>query len=845
MTERLQNILNEINNGTRTYISNLNLSKEELLTKDSNGVYFMEYLLQKNIPLYSVEDKIANDAEVAYLLCKYDSGMLYNYKIDEKTLFSSINGKRIIDYIIEKNKIRSDIIKIITDNVEIIDLLCQDNSRYYLSYLSPEIINKLMTKDNIGTYPIEKYLNDTKALRHIIPLINDYNKLLEICSKHNDYSLMQYVNTNILMNKYNQNDTILEFLVNKKNIIPEALGKIPNDINFVNFLMENNYYDYLNKASESALLLEVSPPKTLLDVLIDKGYNPSISNIFKKETINILYKNNKLSLIEQSDIYSDILLENASEVLQDGTNKEETILEYLIDNNYDVKKSINYSGNKKIIEILHKKARADLLSLTSAEVLLDPIEENSPYTYFDYILDNIKENKIKVNINRISHILNINTRVKFYLTLAKHNMMEYVALPSKKKLLEKNKDKTFLESLLDADSNLALEKIISRQNKADPEIAFIIKSRGLKQENVNISKDENNYAKDYLDGINNHLGIGPLYEEGEKLLEELQNVFNDGESDKDLISALTSGYRQALFSSNNYEIVLEEIRKLIEIKKQNMTYFFYIIEKDSGYFSLANGSVFCDNAQAETLLHETGHALHHYMVQDKIPENYKEVIARARQNPELLVKAEKLSNKYHEIRSKIEALVELKYSKFFDSYYNGERKEKIRELLAKSKEEKKKEYKDLGIPEEQLNIILNEMYTEEEYINHQKRMYIEENIDVILRNEVSGISAISDIIDAIFEGKFHSATLTNSQNKKIKKMPGHGLYYYFETDHGFDEMIANFASMSKSKDANENLQMLKDIVGDEVYNMISNFYYKEIIQLNTENLEVSKGKRGK
>ena len=54
MTERLQNILNEINNGTRTYISNLNLRKGELLTKDSNGVYFMEYLLQKNIFLWYV-----------------------------------------------------------------------------------------------------------------------------------------------------------------------------------------------------------------------------------------------------------------------------------------------------------------------------------------------------------------------------------------------------------------------------------------------------------------------------------------------------------------------------------------------------------------------------------------------------------------------------------------------------------------------------------------------------------------------------------------------------------------------------------------------------------------------
>ena len=58
-------------------------------------------------------------------------------------------------------------------------------------------------------------------------------------------------------------------------------------------------------------------------------------------------------------------------------------------------------------------------------------------------------------------------------------------------------------------------------------------------------------------------------------------------------------------------------------------------------------------------------------------------------------------------------------------------------------------------------------------------------------------------------------------------------------------MIANFASMSKSKEAGKNLLMLKNIVGEEVYNMISNFYYKEIIQLNTEDLEVSKGKRGK
>lgn len=479
MTERLQNILNEINNRTRTHILDLNLSKEELLTKDNYGVSFIEYLLAKGIPLYCVKDKIENDVEIAYLLYKYNSSMLYNYKIDEKMLFSYVNGKRLIDYIIEKNRISSDIIKAVTNNIEIIDLLCQNNSRYYLSYLSPEIINKLMIKDNNGSYLIEKYLNDDRALKYMIPLINDSSKLLEICSRYDNYSFMQYANANILMNKYNQDSTILEFLINEKNIFPDILNNIPDNKDFVNFLIKNKYYDYLKKADEDILLIKVSPSKTLLEELIDKGYNPNTSIILKTETLNILYKCNKLNLIENSRINSTILLESAANVFQNGTNKDETILEYLIDNNYNIKKSISYSSDKDIIKILYKKAKPDLLALTSTEELLDPIEENSPYTYFDYILDNIKENKIKVSVDRMSHIYDIDRTVKFYIILAKHDMMEYVEDPSKDKLLEKENNKTLLECLLDTDSKLTLEKIISRRNKADPEIAFIIKSKGL------------------------------------------------------------------------------------------------------------------------------------------------------------------------------------------------------------------------------------------------------------------------------------------------------------------------------------------------------------------------------
>ena len=46
-----------------------------------------------------------------------------------------------------------------------------------------------------------------------------------------------------------------------------------------------------------------------------------------------------------------------------------------------------------------------------------------------------------------------------------------------------------------------------------------------------------------------------------------------------------------------------------------------------------------------------------------------------------------------------------KYINFFDGYYNEDRRQKIRDLLAISKEEKKIEYESLDIPEDQLDII--------------------------------------------------------------------------------------------------------------------------------------------
>lgn len=836
MNEKLQNIINEINNGTRKYIYGLNLTKEDFLTKDSNGIYFIEYLLKNDISISYERYGLENNIIIAYLICKYEHS-LYFYNLDEETLFSNINGVRLIDYILEKDKINDDIVKTITNNIEIIDLIIKYNNIHYLDYISDDIKNKLIEKDVSGSYLIEKYLDNPKVLDKLIPFINDTNILLEICNKNNNYDLMKYANINVLMSKFNDS-TILEYLTKNKNIIPNKLERVPDNKEFINFLIDNNYHDYLLNTSENTFLTEISSSKTLLEYLIEKGYSPRIGLVFKEETIAILDKYNKLNFIE--NISKSLLLKKYQ-----STNNDETILEYLIDKNYDLTKSILYNRDENIVKILYKKDRADLLAHSVIEVLLKPVNKDSTYTYFDYILDSIKNNKIKANIISLSYgVRDVAIITKYYLALADHDMIKYVDDLNKDALLKKYGNTTLLEELLNINSNLTLNKIIKNKVKADPEIAFIIKSKGFEQENINVSQEENNFAKEYLDSIINHTGIGPLYEEGEVLLNELKVLFtSDGKSDNDLIDALVSGYREALITDYNTNI--QELRNLIEIKKKNIYHFYYIKKSNSGYFSKINGSVFCDNNIIDTIMHETGHALHYYLVDDKVPDNYKEVIDRARKDPNLLVRAEDIANKYRTIKDKIISLVEKKYDNTFKDYYTEDKRQEINTSLIKSKEEKKKEYKDLNIPEEQLDIILNEMYTTEEYINHQKRIFIEEEADAISRNEFATIMATCDILDAIYEGKLHSGILTNTTGDKIKPTSGHGLSYYYESSHGFDEMIANFASMSKSKKAKENLLLFKNVVGDEIYNMISDFYYKNIVYVSNEELDVNNTKKGR
>lgn len=887
MSKKLQKILDEIKSGKRKNTYDIEITPEEYLSKDENGISFLEHLFKNYISInYKDEEKFKNNVEMGYIYCEYGKS-LFSFEFDEEGLFSNINGKLFIEFIAEKGKLSDKIIKTVKNHLEIIDIVISTNNMFYLDYLSQEIIEKLMIKYQNGLYPIEKYLRNEKIYKYLIPLVNDAQKLIEICTKYNKLDWLQKANENVLMFGPNENKTLLHFLINDKNIIPDALTNIHPNIDFINFLRKNNFYEYLKSAYEDVLLLEIEPDKTLLEELLEKGYVPEIKGfISKKETIKILNKFNKLELLNK--VMDDILLKSSQEVLNIDDEYNRNLLEYMLDNGYNPLKDFYTIRNQEIIKILYNKGyynilgeklneKGLLMEMEPGVSIIDKLLENgievnidsfnsielakklyeikrldllingeietllnfydSDNTYFDFILEGIKQKKIKYNLNNFT--CSSDLKAKFYILIAKHDMMEYIDELEEEMLLEKYNEKTLLDQLLDLDSNITLNKVLTNDVKSKLKISAILKSRGLEQKNVDVIIDKPNFTEGYLDDVKSTLGIGPLPLEGQFLLEKLERSFmSDGKSDPGLVSALVSGYRDALI--NNYKINIQELRSLVEIKTKKMDRFFYIKEENSGYFRPSTGSVHCDDSTISTLLHETGHALHYYLSNDKVPEEYNEVLERIRQNPETINKVEGYAKRFNELKRKISLVVEQTYEENFDLYFNESKKEEINNFLNKSKEEQKEELKLLGISEDVLNIILDNVFTQEEYISHQKRIFIKENIEAILRSEFGAYISIGDIIDAIYEGDLHSGVLKNNEGKEIETTYGHGISYYYARSHGFDEMIANFCMIIKSKDSKKVLDLLRDIVGDELYNMLCEFYYNNITNSNETQLENKK-----
>lgn len=759
------------------------LSINDLLIKDKNGTTLLEQMLKENIDISNIDiDDDIMDLEkiikIIDIITYKDNEVPEKIKnIFENTLFSTNNNEFFKNLVMKDILLFEKMIGFIVEHTEIVDLLCKYHLEYHLRYLNPEIIKKLITKDENGNYPIDKYVSNSMAIKNISSLIN-----------------------------FDEN---IDFM-----------------IHFIKLLLDNKLYNFFYDADENILLYKVYPPKTLLETLIENNFNINIkiNNINNEEIIKILYDNNKLDLIGSSS--ESIWLSNTRDVLKDNMVKDQTILEYMIDNNYDIK--IPCIFEEDTLKILYQKNRPDLLVKASASLLMTRINDN--YTYLDYILDCINKGDFEYNIANITAPGKPDMKVDFYLDIARHDMIGYVKNSlNLNTLLKKYDNKTLLDYFLDKDPELTLNKILDKSDKMNYSVMIILKSRGIKDNDsiLNINENKDSFIKDTPDTY-----YGPLDNDSDYLIKELERLFiSDGKSDKDLINLLITGYRNALFI--NYDITIREIEKLIKIKKNNFDKFYYVKDKDSSYFSPNNGCILMNGGCISTIIHETGHALHYYLTELKVPDNYDEIVKRVRENNELLTK----TSKYFEHCNKIMKNIKNYFLNFANEvltahYSKQENIMDIQGILSKDIDKYRDKFKSLKIPEEQLEQILQETFSVEEYIKREAIIVASELTDTTIRNNYASIGATNDIIDAIYRGKVCDGVLKSADGQKIASFGGHGIRYYSQNKHGFDEMIAQFAVLVKFKGAEENLQVLRNIVGDEIYNMISNFYYTNILEMD-------------
>lgn len=757
------------------------LSINDLLIKDKNGTTLLEQMLKENIDISNIDiDDDIMDLEkiikIIDIITYKDNEVPEKIKnIFENTLFSTNNNEFFKNLVMKDILLFEKMIGFIVEHTEIVDLLCKYHLEYHLRYLNPEIIKKLITKDENGNYPIDKYVSNSMAIKNISSLIN-----------------------------FDEN---IDFM-----------------IHFIKLLVDNKLYSFFYDADENILLYKVYPPKTLLETLIENNVNIKVNNINNKEIIKILYDNKKLDLIGSNS--ENIWLSNTRDVFKDTMVKDQTVLEYMIDNNYDIKISNIFEDDT--LKILYQKNRLDLLVIADATILMTKINDN--YTYLDYILDCINKGDFEYNIDNITAPIKPDMKAEFYLDIARHDMIGYVKNSlNLNTLLKKYDNKTLLDYFLDKDPELTLNKILDKSDKMNYSVMIILKSRGIKDNNsiLNINENNDSFIKDTPDTY-----YGPLDNDSDYLIKELERLFiSDGKSDKDLINLLITGYRNALFI--NYDITIREIEKLIKIKKNNFDKFYYVKDKDSSYFSPNNGCILMNGGCISTIIHETGHALHYYLTELKVPDNYDEIVKRVRENNELLTK----TSKYFEHCNKIMKNIKNYFLNFDNEvltahYSKQENIMDIQDILSKDISEYRDKFKSLKIPEEQLEQILQETFSVEEYIKREAIIVASELTDTTIRNNYASIGATNDIIDAIYRGKVCDGVLKSADGQKIASFGGHGIRYYSQNKHGFDEMIAQFAVLVKFKGAEENLQILRNIVGDEIYNMISNFYYTNILEMD-------------
>jgi DNA-binding MarR family transcriptional regulator len=453
-----------------------------------------------------------------------------------------------------------------------------------------------------------------------------------------------------------------------------------------------------------------------------------------------------------------------------------------------------------------------------------PTKDNN---YLQYMINSYKQG-IDVHFEKKNFLFNAcyEDIARCYIQMAKAGLVELLDDLEEETLLEikSGERDNLLTHLIRLDRDTTVNKILGVKMMKKPKINAALKV---------LSRDgliDIPFAKYDADEIC-RIKMNEMYTEGlvspcEDLLTELRELFeNDPDSDITLVNALITSYRYVTAVN---PIFIEELKVLINIKKNNPDFHYKKINSGA-YFD--GECVCCDDTTIGTLIHETGHAIHHYTTNEAIPDGFYELIDKIRNSPGWIHKVVEYSNKFLEIREKIHKRAVDIVTKVMAANLTSEDEEEIDRLLNEEKERIKKLYLNKGYTEEELDAILSSTFTKKEFMAQKATIEVGEVEDFLMRHLYDAFTAIGDFIDGITYGHFRSKVLKDEEGKVIPSGYGHGVRYYKTRYLIFCEMVANYSEIIKSKHSKEIIALLRHIVGDELVDMLDNFYQNEMIGL--------------
>lgn len=789
----------------------LNYAKEEDFFRKIDGITIFEYIIKNNL----FEDywlmRFEGNQSIIDILKKYHKEE-YLRNSSESLMFKKYNEEKlIIEYLLEQDFLTPHEVEIIKTHPEIIDYIEKYNRNYLLSYLSDEILYSKKDNKLILEYLLEKGITPTLnviASDEIVDLLlkyNAYESLSEIGIRH---AFKEVPGTN---------KQLFEFLLTRGIVSYKVISEIYRNTKYApsiyEILKRNNNLNLISHFDEDRMLLKYGQQESLLESLLKDNQIINARGYKQKESLELLIAYNRYD--ELAKCSQELLLF----VLPNGKKLYEELIYRGIE--IQTENVIYQEIAKKIID----EKQVEQLGCLSTEVLLSYADLYE--TYLDKVLEIIKEeNDVNLLYNLKLVNLTQNDRAKIYIIFAKHDFYKHINKLSVESLINEEDGTTLLDELLKEDKETTMKLLLTEDLKSNVNIAAILKLHGIKQKNIEYDILTRNIADEYTNQEIEELNKLPLLPEQEKLLQELFIVMNDGRSEPSRLNSLIASYRFLLSTNNQYA---GEIYHLINIKRQNPD--FRIEEtKRTSHCNYSEQAIRLENLNIATLNHEVGHALHFMIDNLSIPDGFEELIAKHKKSIKTRAMVSLFSKKYGDIYRRISNYVDRIIMKEYDQSITEEDKVKIQEYLDSLKIKQKEQYEEKGYTKQLLDMIFDRTFTVSDYLKQTRRIQRNEMIDRILRTEYPHFIVIGDFFDGIYEGKFRDGKLTDVLGLTyLRSSYGHGINYYKDDLQSvFNEMIANYSEIMKSKNPKEGLEMLRFYLGDELVHMISNYYIQNI-----------------